>query len=77
MTATKLTWTKTGGHNQSSSITYTADFGGFEIIRTRICGEWGMYGLYRDGVFVRGYKTIADAKLDAADMASYISEGRS
>ncbi len=60
----KLTWVKTGGH-ETGSIKYTANAGGFMILRTRIGGEWDLYVLYRNDRFLRGFRKVADAKTAA------------
>lgn len=66
MVANKLAWVKNGGWDQSNLITYTA--GEFQIIRTRIGGEWSMYTLYHNDCFVKGFKLLADAKAHAETM---------
>ncbi len=53
-------WVKTGGWDQSDSVTYTA--GEWQIIRTKICGAWTQPAVYRNGRFVIGFRTISEAK---------------
>lgn len=66
-TSCTLEWTKVA---YTTTVTYTTGCGRFKILRTRNRGEWSLYALYVDGVWFRGYATLAEAKEAAATIAS-------
>ncbi len=58
----KLKWTKEGGYSGSDCVKYTASAEQFAILRTRIGGDWGFYGVYRNDISLRGFPRISEAK---------------
>lgn len=67
----KLTWLKTGGHDCSSSILYTASAGGLTILRTKVCGTWTMPALYQNDQFVRGFPSVKEAKVAGQELLAH------